>query len=70
MLQGSVNIVCKCGQIHTNADTIIFRRDPVANRVKSYCRRCSRRIYLVKVTSDTAAHRKQLHEGRHRTDSL
>ncbi len=64
MLPGGLTIVCKCGQVHTGNETIIYKNDPVANRVKTYCRRCMRRIYLAKVTSDTSAHRRQFLDRR------
>ncbi len=32
--------------------------------VKTYCRRCLRRIYLTKVTSDTSAHRRRFLDRR------
>jgi hypothetical protein len=64
MTPGEVRIVCKCGQIHTSAETICFRHDPVANRMKTYCRRCSRRIYLARVTSNTTEHRKQFLDNK------
>lgn len=65
MFPQGIRLVCKCGQVHLNTDTIISKRDPLANQVKTYCRRCMRRIYLTKVTNDTSAHRRQFtHSGQ------
>ncbi len=70
MPPGELRIVCKCGLIHTGTETICFKHDPVANRVKTYCRRCSRRIYLSRVTSNTTEHRKQfLNRRNHSLDN-